>query len=101
MAIGGCAHPRYFSASKAHKVSHNTSHSDAMVATVGIAQIICNRFTELDFPIWYWRAPTAKDLLWIEESEKLTMPCDSAIDAMNVFELLTGIKSIPGEKIQR
>ena len=72
-----------------------------MVATVGVAQIICNRFTELDFPIWYWRAPTAKDLLWIEESDILTVPCDSAIDAMNVFELLTGINGIPSEKIQR
>ena len=37
----------------------------------------------------------------MSDHDILTVPCDSAIDAMNVFELITGIKGIPSEKVQR
>ena len=95
--IGGYGHPLYFSASKAQKVSHSTSHSEtnAMVSTVGVAQVICNRFTELDFAAWDWYAPSAKDLLWMSDRDILTIPCDSAIDAMNVFELILEVIGCP------
>ncbi len=102
--LGGHGHPLFFGGKKATRVSHSTSHSEALSfsGTTQIAQLVAQRMTE----------PFAKDILRIDilkpshlielqNSARTIIPVDHITDCMDVFELVTGHKGIPADKTQR
>ena len=67
--LGGHGHPVYFTAKKASRVSHSTSHAEtnACVGCHQVAQLISSRFTELFCEAIVGSPATPKRLLNLHE----------------------------------
>ena len=101
--IGGTGHVLSFSASKAKRISHSTSHAEtnAAVRALYSAQLAAIRFTELFCELTFQVQPTLKYLIELQDGGHYIIPCDHITDCMDLFELCCGLKGIPSDKTQR
>ena len=98
--VGGYGHTLYFTARKAARVSHSTSHAEtnACVGGLQVAQLISSRMTEL-FATQITGSPARpRQLLELEQNNVLLIPCDAVTDCMDLFELITGARGLTTDK---
>ena len=105
-SFGGTAHIIYFSAKRASRISHSTSHAETLSA-VGCSQVghlVAQRLSELFLPFaltGYDRAASLQELLDYQQRSMQICPVDAYTDCMDLFELCTGTKGLSNDKSQR
>lgn len=94
------AHVLYAHGGKAKRVSYSTSHAETLAAISGMeaSSMVATRLTELWLPD---KQPTLEKLILYQESGSPLFPVDAATDCRDFFELATGSKSLPQDKLQR
>lgn len=85
---------------KAKRVSYSTSHGETLAAVNGMeaSSMVSTRLTELWIPDV---RPSLKLLTEYQEGGSPLFPVDTATDCRDFFELCTGAKAIPQDKLQR
>ena len=100
----GHAHSMYGTSRKATRVSHSTSHGEALtqLGTIQIAQLIANRLTE-PYHRMIRKQPILRplDALSMQYKNQVLIPIDSLSDCMDVWELINSKKSLANDKTQR
>ena len=102
--LEGHAHPIYFSARKASRISHSTSHAETLsaVGCTQTAQLVSHRFTEVFAQTLLGKQRyTPTDLLGLQHANKSIIPIDHATDCMDLFELMCNSKGLASDKSQR
>jgi hypothetical protein len=99
----GYGHPLYFTARKASRVSHSTSHAEtnACVGGLQVAQLVSSRITEMFAPMYLGRYAAPHDLLRMQNANIMVIPCDAVTDCMDLYELVTGQRGLTNDKTQR
>ena len=97
---GGIFHILHASGSKAKRISYSTSHAEtlSMVGGMEASTMIMVRLAELHHPA---KAPTIKQLVQIQEAGDPKIPMDFYGDCRDLFELITGRRTLPQDKSQR
>ncbi|CAK9063384.1 unnamed protein product [Durusdinium trenchii] len=97
---GGVMHVLHSHGAKAKRVSYSTSHGEtlAMVNALESATLCMIRLSEMLHP---QHPPSLKDLIKIQTAGNPEMPLDMYGDARDVYELITGSKTMPQDKTQR
>ena len=97
---GGFMHVLFASGSKAKRVSYSTSHAEtlSMVGGMEASTLIMVRLAEI---MHKDKAPTLSQLTKIQEEGVKQLPVDYYGDCRDVFELLTGQRTLPQDKSQR
>ena len=97
---GGFMHVLFASGSKATRVSYSTSHAEtlSMVGGMEASTLIMVRLAEI---MHKEKAPTLAQLTKIQEEGVKQLPVDYYGDCRDVFELLTGQRTLPQDKSQR
>eukprot|EP00435_Cladocopium_sp_Y103_P007244 s1993_g2.t1 len=95
----GIFHLLHASGSKAKRISYSTSHAEtlSMVGGMEAATMIMVRLAELHLPAM----PTIKQLIKIQEAGDQKIPMDFYGDCRDLFELITGQRTLPQDKSQR
>ena len=81
--LSGHAHPIYFSARKATRISHSTSHAETLsaVGCTQTAQLVSHRFTEVFAQTLLQRSHyTPTDLLRLQHENMSILPIDHVTD---------------------
>eukprot|EP00435_Cladocopium_sp_Y103_P072577 s194_g40.t1 len=93
----GIFHVLHASGGKAKRVSYSTSHAETLSMVNGLeaSTLIMIRLSELGHPE---RAPTLKQLIYIQENGN---PIDFYGDCKDLWELVTGMRTLPQDKGQR
>ena len=103
--VGGYAHTLFYSARKASRVSHSTSHAETLsaVGCTQMGQLIAARVTEMfcRMVLPPRASITAHDMLSLSEKDITVIAHDSMTDCMDLFELITGGRGVPSDKSQR
>ena len=96
----GMMHLLFAHGAKAKRVSYSTSHGEtlAMISTLEAGTLCMVRLSEMMHPK---ATPTLQDLIAIQEHGNASMPMDFYGDAKDVYELVTGSKTLPQDKTQR
>ena len=104
-SLGGSGHVVYFSARRAKRISHSTSHAETLAAVgcTQIAQLVSARITEIFAGPRFFagRTPTIQDLLSLQQASAQEVPVDHVTDCMDLLELVTGARGISNDKNQR
>ena len=97
---GGVAHVIYAHGCKAKRVSYSTSHGETLSMVNGLeSSTLCMlRLAEM---MHQKREPTIKDLIVIQEAGHRELPLDFYGDCRDLFELITGERTLPQDKSQR
>lgn len=97
---GGFMRVLFASGSKAKRVSYSTSHAEtlSMVGGMEASTLIMVRLAEI---MHKEKAPTLAQLTKIQEEGVKQLPVDYYGDCRDVFELLTGQRTLPQDKSQR
>eukprot|EP00435_Cladocopium_sp_Y103_P076100 s59_g76.t1 len=97
---GGVMHVLHASGTKAKRVSYSTSHAEtlSMINGVESSTLIMVRLSELLHPE---PAPSLLQLTKIQEEGNKLLPVDYYGDCRDVFELVTGERTLPQDKSQR
>ena len=97
---GGVAHVIYAHGCKAKRVSYSTSHGETLSMVNGLeSSTLCMlRLAEMMHPK---REPTIKDLISIQEAGHRELPMDFYGDCRDLYELITGERTLPQDKSQR
>ena len=102
--LEGYGHPIYFSARKATRISHSTSHAETLSA-VGCTQtaaLVSHRMTEVFAQtLLNKQRYTPTDLLSLQERGMSILPVDHVTDCMDLFELMCNSKGLSSDKSQR
>ena len=101
----GSAHVIYFSARRATRISHSTSHAEtlASVGTAQVANLATSRITEL-FARQLMTVTgelRAQHLLKLHTDNCWVIPVDQITDCMDLFELVTNLRGLSSDKSQR
>ena len=102
--LEGFAHPLYTGARKATRVSHSTSHGEALGVLGGlqIAQLVVNRWTEPYCEVLFGiTVPRPLDLLKIQNEHRVLIPIDCLTDCMDVWELICSARGLANDTSQR
>ena len=102
--LGGMGHPLFHSDKKATRVSHSTSHAEALsaIGTTQVAQLISNRLSEPFAAVILGKATiSARDLMVIQLNGLTQIPVDHVTDCMDLFELVCGVRGLSADKNQR
>ncbi len=103
--LAGPGHPLYFSARRATRVSHSTSHAETLsgVGCSQVAILIATRLTELYSQQLIPEVVSlrAHHLLQMQEHNMSIVPVDHVTDCMDLFELVTNVKGLSNDKAQR
>ena len=92
-------HLLYAHGGKAKRVSYSTSHAEPCQSwRLEASSVFSTRLTELWLPD---AQPNLRDLTEHQESGSQMFPVDTATDCRDFFELSTGSKSVPQDKLQR
>ena len=85
---------------KAKRVSYSTSHGETLSMVNGLeSSTLCMlRLVEMMHPK---REPTIKDLISIQEAGHRELPMDFYGDCRDLYELITGERTLPQDKSQR
>ena len=96
----GMMHLLFAHGAKAKRVSYSTSHGEtlAMASALEAGTLCMVRLSEMMHPKI---APTLQDLIELQEHGNDEMPMDFYGDAKDVYELVTGSKTLPQDKTQR
>lgn len=103
-ALEGVGHPLFHSGKKATRVSHSTSHAEALsaIGTTQMAQLVSNRMTEpFAKMVLQKNIVTTRDLILIQANNWTLIPVDHVTDCMDLFELACGVKGLSADKNQR
>ena len=98
------AHPLYVTARRATRVSHSTSHGEAlaMLGGVQVAQFIANRYSEPFYKSFLnVSPPTPLSCLKAQHLHQVIMPIDVFTDCVDVWELLPNCRGLSNGKTQR
>ena len=97
---GGPMHVLMAHGAKAKRVSYSTSHAEtlSMVGGLETSTLVMVRLAELHHPD---PSPTLQQLTKIQEEGDPRLPVDYYGDCKDVFELLTGQRTLPQDKSQR
>ena len=97
---GGPMHIIYAHGCKAKRVSYSTSHAEtlSMVGGLETATLCMLRLAEMMHPK---KEPSIQDLIEIQESGHPNLPMDFYGDCRDLFELVTGERTLPQDKTQR
>ena len=97
---GGAMHVIHAHGCKAKRVSYSTSHAEtlSMVGGLETATLCMLRLAEMMHPK---KEPSLKDLIEIQESGHPNLPMDFYGDCRDLFELVTGERTLPQDKTQR
>ena len=97
---GGVAHVIYAHGCKAKRVSYSTSHGETLSMVNGLeSSTLCMlRLAEM---MHEKREPTIKDLIVIQEAGHRELPLDFYGDCRDLFELITGERTLPQDKSHR
>jgi hypothetical protein len=102
--LEGHGHPLYFSARKATRISHSTSHAETLSA-VGCTQtalLVSFRYTEIfGKSILNKESLNPRDLMLMQSLNMSICPIDHVTDCMDLFELVCGSKGLASDKSQR
>ena len=102
--LGGMGHPLFHSGKKATRVSHSTSHAEALsaIGTTQVAQLISNRMSEpFAATILNKLTISARDLMIIQLNGYVQVPVDHVTDCMDLYELVCGVRGLSADKNQR
>ena len=96
----GVFHVLHATGGKAKRVSYSTSHAETLSMVNGLeaSTLIMLRMAELDFK---HKAPTLEQLMRIQENGNPDLPMDFYGDCRDLFELVTGLRTLPQDKGQR
>ena len=85
---------------KAKRVSYSTSHAETLSAIGGLeaGSMVSVRLTELWIPVVN---PSLQTLTAYQEHGSRLFPVDAATDCRDFFELCTGARAVPQDKLQR
>ena len=97
---GGAMHVIHAHGCKAKRVSYSTSHAEtlSMVGGLETATLCMLRLAEMMHPK---KEPSLKDLIETQESGRPNLPMDFYGDCRDLFELVTGERTLPQDKTQR
>ena len=97
---GGVFHVLHSSGGKAKRVSYSTSHAEtlSMVGGMETTTLIMVRMAEI---MHKEKALSIRQLIGIQESGYPELPMDFYGDCKDVFELVTGVRTLPQDKGQR
>ena len=92
-----CSHA---SGSKAKRISYSTSHAEtlSMVGGMEASTLVMVRLAEFHHPK---PQPSIKELIQVQEEGDPRLPIDFYGDCRDVFELTTGLRTLPQDKSQR
>ena len=98
--LGGRCHVLWAHGAKAKRISYSTSHAETLSAVSGMeaATLVAVRLAEL---LYSPKKPTIQSLLQLQEGGVPELPVDGYTDCKDLFELMSGDKSIPQDKGQR
>ena len=96
----GMMHLLFAHGAKAKRVSYSTSHGEtlAMVSALEAGTLCMVRLSEMMHPR---ASPSLQELITIQEHGNCNMPMDFYGNAKDVYELVTGTKTLPQDKTQR
>ena len=99
-AHGGVMHVLHSHGAKAKRVSYSTSHAEtlSMVNALESSTLITTRLTELAHHLV---SPTIAQLTELQEHGNPTIPSDFYTDCQDLWELVTGMLTLPQDKSQR
>ena len=97
---GGFFHILHASGSKAKRISYSTSHAEtlSMIGGLEASTMIMIRLSELHHPS---AQPTVKQLIQVQEQGDPKIPMDFYGDCRDLFELTTGLRTLPQDRSQR
>ena len=97
---GGTLHVLHASGSKAKRISYSTSHAEtlSMVGGMEASTLVMVRLAEFHHPKLQ---PSIKDLIQVQEEGDPKLPIDFYGDCRDLFELTTGLRTLPQDKSQR
>eukprot|EP00435_Cladocopium_sp_Y103_P048511 s541_g14.t1 len=98
--FGGKAHVLWSQGSRAKRISYSTSHGETLAAINGMetSSLVSLRIGEL---ISKSKRPTLQELAALQEHGNEELPIDHYTDCRDLFELVTGEKTLPQDKAQR
>ena len=98
--FGGRAHVLWSQGSRSKRISYSTSHGETLAAINGMesASLVALRLAELILPD---RKPTLQQLAALQERGYDALPIDHHTDCRDLFELVSGEKTLPQDKAQR
>ena len=99
-AHGGVMHLLHSHGAKAKRVSYSTSHAEtlSMVNALESSILITTRLSELAHHLV---SPTIAQLTEMQEHGNPTIPSDFYTDCQDLWELVTGMLTLPQDKSQR
>lgn len=99
-AHGGVMHVLHSHGAKAKRVSYSTSHAEtlSMVNALESSILITTRLSELAHHLV---SPTIAQLTEMQEHGNPTIPSDFYTDCQDLWELVTGMLTLPQDKSQR
>ena len=97
---GGRAHILWSHGSKAKRISYSTSHAETLAAINGheSAILVSIRLSEM---LHKDKSPSLQQLAALQEAGNMQLPIDDYGDCNDVFQLVTGCKTLPQDKSQR
>ena len=97
---GGHAHVLWSHGAKAKRISYSTSHAETLASISGheAAVLVSVRISEM---LHQSRQPTLQQLAAIQEAGNPQLAIDDYGDCNDVFQLVTGCKTLPQDKSQR
>lgn len=97
---GGRAHILWSHGSKAKRISYSTSHAETLAAINGheSAILVSIRLSEM---LHKDKTPSLQQLAALQEAGNMQLPIDDYGDCNDVFQLVTGCKTLPQDKSQR
>ena len=101
--LSGYCHPMAILSNKAKKVAHSTSmgETNCALSVVSNAQMIALRITEMQMDEHIEQKDRIQKMMQINTSGAYEIPLDHWTDCKDVFELVTGLKGVPQERLQR
>ena len=98
--FGGKAHVLWSQGSRSKRISYSTSHGETLAAINGMetSSLVSLRIGEL---ISNSKRPTLQELAALQEHGNDALPIDHYTDCRDLFELVTGEKTLPQDKAQR
>ena len=97
---GGHAHVLWSHGSKAKRISYSTSHAETLASISGheAAMLVSIRLSEV---LHRDASPSLQQLAALQEAGNAQLPIDDYGDCNDVFQLVTGCKTLPQDKGQR
>ena len=98
--FGGKAHVLWSQGSRSKRISYSTSHGETLAAINGMesASLVALLVSELLLPDG---KPSLQPLAALQEGGHPDLPIDHYTDCRDLYELVTGAKSLPQDKAQR